>query len=251
MLGAQLREGAPLPDTPAAVANTGGALDRDGFSERATPRLARPRGRTLNVDEPDTTHEDRRCRARAARDSRACSVSARGYYNRRAVGRATTSLIDVSLGALSIGQPRRGQPGHPRPETAPDEVVLDRRGTKNVLVVPLRWRTVRSDLTTGSGREDLFSPADGFAPAIGYSTILFDHSNFNHAFIDGYVSYKFGRDDPVLGRLRTPDLPWSGALFSAAKHTTSPRPTISGAHQLRADARVGRIQEQLPRLLPA
>ena len=198
----KLREGSPLPDTPAAVAKSlAERYDRDGFSEaRVTAEFSGdPAGRlTLTVDEGriDDIEIVGASDRDAARFRRLLGIKPGDIYNRRAVGRATTYLIDASRGALSIGQPRRGQPGQPRPETAPDEVVLDRRGTKNVLVVPLRWRTVRSDLTTGSGREDLFSPADGFAPAIGYSTILFDHSNFNHTFIDGYVSYKFGRDDP-------------------------------------------------------
>jgi outer membrane protein assembly factor BamA len=109
------------------------------------------------------------------------------------IGRATAALIAESRGALSIGAPRRHQPNQGTSRV--DDVVLERRGTRNVLVVPLRWNRSDSDRSLGSGREDLFSPADGFAPAVGFSTTLFDHRNFNHTFIDGYVSYKFGRDD--------------------------------------------------------
>lgn len=197
----ELREGSPLPETPAAVAKSlAERYDRDGYSQaRVTAEFSEPAGRlTLTVDEGriDDIEIVGVSAREAARFRRLLGIKPGDIYNRRAVGRATAHLIDASRGAISIGQPRRGQPGAPQPETARGEVVLDRRGEKNVLVVPLRWRHMRSDLTTGSGREDLFSPADGFSPAIGYSTTIFDRGSFNHTFIDGYVSYKFGRDEP-------------------------------------------------------
>jgi outer membrane protein assembly factor BamA len=55
---------------------------------------------------------------------------------------------------------------------------------------------MNGDLSAGSGREELFNPVDAFAPAIAYSTTIFDPSRFNHTFVNGYVSYKFGRDEP-------------------------------------------------------
>jgi hypothetical protein len=197
----KLREGSPLPEAPAAVAKSlAERYDRDGFSEaRVTAEFSEAAGRlTLTVDEGriDDIEIVGVSSREAARFRRLLGIKPGDIYNRRVVGRATAHLIEMSRDALSIGQPRRGQPGEPRPENAPGEVVLDRRGTKNVLVVPLRRRQARSDLTSGSGREDLFSPADGFAPAIGYSTTIFDHGSFNHTFIDGYASYKFGRDEP-------------------------------------------------------
>jgi outer membrane protein assembly factor BamA len=198
----KLREGSPLPDTPAAVAKSlAEGYDRDGFSEaRVTAEFTgEPAGRlTLTVDEGriDDIEIAGVSTREAARYRTILGIKPGDIYNRRAIERATTHLIDTSRGAFAIGQPRRGQPGDASPESAPDKVILDRRGARNILVVPLRWRSTRSDLTTGSGREDLFSPADGFAPAIGYSATIFDHSHFNHTFVDGYVSYKFGRDDP-------------------------------------------------------
>ena len=75
--------------------------------------------------------------------------------------------------------------------------MLERRAGRTVLVVPLRWRTGHIGVRTGAAdREDLFSPVDGFAPALGFTSTIFDHGNFNHTFINGYVSYKFGREDP-------------------------------------------------------
>ena len=197
----KLREGSPLPEVPAAIAKSlAERYDRDGYSEaRVTAEFNETAGRlTLTVDEAriDDIEIVGASAREAARFRRILGIKPGDIYNRRAVGRATAQLIAESRGALSIGKPRPGQPGAPGPESGRDDVVLDRRGPKNVLVVPLRWRHLRTDLTTGSGREDLFSPPDGFAPAIGYSTTIFDHSSFNHTFIDGYVSYKFGRDEP-------------------------------------------------------
>ena len=75
--------------------------------------------------------------------------------------------------------------------------MLEHRAGRTVLVVPLRWRTARTSLRTGADdREDLFSPVDGFAPALGFTSTIFDHGKFNHTVIDGYASYKFGREDP-------------------------------------------------------
>jgi hypothetical protein len=195
----KLREGAPLPDAPAAVAKAlAERYDRDGFSEaRVTAEFSGdPAGRlTLTVDEGriDEIEIVGVSSRDAARLRRQLGIKPGDIYNRRAIGRATTYLADISQGAVSIGEPRRRQPGG---ETAPDEPVFERRGAKNVLVVPIRWRYSRTDVTSGSGREDLFSPADGFAPAIGFSATIFDHASFNHTFLDGYVSYKFGREDP-------------------------------------------------------
>ena len=79
-------------------------------------------------------------------------------------------------------------------ESIPSAVTLERRNGRTILVVPFRTRATRVSLNAGSGREDLFSPVDGFSPAVAYSTTLFDHSRFNHTVLDAYVSYKFGRE---------------------------------------------------------
>jgi hypothetical protein len=198
----KLREGSPLPDTPAAVAKSlAERYDRDGFSEArvAADFSGEPAGRlTLTVDEGriDEIEIAGVGTREAARFRQLLGIKPGDIYNKRAVGRATASLIAASRGAFSIGQPRRGQAAGARPENATDKIVLDRRGGRNVLVVPLRSRYFRTDLNSGGGREDLFSPADGFSPALGYATTIFDHGRFNHTFIDAYVSYKFGRDDP-------------------------------------------------------
>jgi outer membrane protein assembly factor BamA len=193
----RLREGAPLPDQPDAVAKTfQDQYERDGYTEARVTSVMEAGRLTLTVDEGRIDEVE----VRGAREEEASRFRERlgiqpgDIYNRRVIGRATAALIAESHGALSINSPRRDQPNQGTSKAT--EVVLERRGSRNVLVVPLRWNRSDTDGSLGSGREDLYSPADGLAPAVGFSTTLFDHRNFNHTFIDGYASYKFGRDDP-------------------------------------------------------
>ena len=193
----RVREGAPLPEDAEAVAK---ALQeryhRDGYSEaRVTARFESGRltlvvdeGRIYEIEFHGVQEDD------SARLRRDLGIEPGDIYNRRVIGRATDKLVADSRGALSIGVPRRDQPQ--QGPTTVSEVTLERRGPRNVLVIPLRWNRTDTDGSLGSGREDLYSPVDGFSPAIGFSTTIFDHRRFNHTFVEGYVSYKFGRDDP-------------------------------------------------------
>lgn len=193
----KLREGAPLPEDADNIARAlQERYERDGYSE-ARVRGAFDAGRlTLTVDEGRIDDIDIRGVSEndAARFKQRVGIEAGDIFNRRVIGRATEALIAESGGALSVGAPRRSQPSQGL--SAASEVVLERRGGHNVLVIPLRWNRSDTDGVLGSGREDLYSPADGFSPAVGFSTTIFDHRHFNHTFLDGYVSYKFGRDDP-------------------------------------------------------
>ena len=185
----RLREGAPLPGDAEAVAKAlQERYERDGYSEaRVTAELAAGR-LTLTVDEGRIDEiEIRGVREDdAARLRRELGIEPGDIYNRRVTGRAIDALLAESRGALSIGTPRRAQPQ--RGVSDLSSVTLERRGGRNVLVVPLRWNRTNTDGSLGSGREDLYSPADGFSPALGFSATLFDHRNFNHTFLDGYVS---------------------------------------------------------------
>jgi hypothetical protein len=194
----RLREGAPLPQPPEEIAKAlQDRYDRDGYSEaRVTASfeegrltLAVDEGRIDDIEILGVAADD------AARLLRHLRIQTGDIYNRRVIGRATLRLTAESEGAFVIGRPRHRQPGFDRGESGPDEVILERRGGRNVLVVPLRWQTTHSDASLGSGREDLFSPVDGASPALRIATTIFDHSKFNHTFVSGYVSYKFGRDD--------------------------------------------------------
>ena len=192
-----LREGQALPsDAPGVAKALQDRYERDGYSE-ARVTAAMDGGRlTLSVDEGriDEVEILGVEESDAARFRRRLGIEPGDIYNKRVIGRASSRLVAESRGALSIGQPHGGQPR--RGESKTDEIVLERRGSRNILVIPLRWNRTRNASTLGSGREDLYSPADGFGPAAGFSTTLFDHRNFNHTYLDGYVSYKFGRDDP-------------------------------------------------------
>jgi outer membrane protein assembly factor BamA len=195
----KLREGSPLSKPPDEVARTlKEAYERDGYSE-ATVTGAFENGRlSLTVDEGRIDDIEIRgvTGASAERMIRRLGIKAGDIYNTRVIGRATARLTREAQGAFEVGQPRRGQPGVRRDESAPGDVILERRGGRHVLVVPLRWRTATTNTMLGSGREDLFSPVDGLSPAIGFSATIFDHAHFNHTYVNGYVSYKFSRDKP-------------------------------------------------------
>ena len=195
----RLREGAALPQEPAAVARAlQERYERDGYTEaRVTAKFEDGR-LTLTVDEGriDDIEILGVPTDLIARYRRLLGIEPGDIYNTRVVGRSTARLTSRSGGAVSIGRPQRDQPGGDRAETTADKITLERRGARNVLVVPVRWRYVDHDASLGSGREDLFSPADGLSPALGYSATIFDHGRFNHTFIEGYASYKFGREEP-------------------------------------------------------
>lgn len=195
----ELREGSPLPKPPADVARAlREAYTRDGYSEARVTSAFEDGRLSLTVDEGriDDIEILGVTRDSAARLLRRLGVQPGDLYNARVIGRATGRLTAESLGAFAVGEPRRDQPGVRRDEPVPAEVVLERRRGRNVLVVPLRWRTARVGRSLGSGREDLFSPVDGLSPAVGLSWTIFDHARFNHTFVEGYVSYKFGREQP-------------------------------------------------------
>jgi hypothetical protein len=195
----RLREGAPLTRDAAAIAKAlQERYERDGYGKARVTGTFQNGRLTLTVDEGriDDIELLGVPADHIARYRRLLGIEPGDIYNTRVIGRSTARLTSRSGGAVSIGRPKRDQPGGERGETMPDEVTLERRGARNVLVVPVRYRYVDSDGTIGSGREDLFSPADGLSPAIGYSATIFDHGRFNHTFVEGYVAYKFGRDEP-------------------------------------------------------
>ena len=249
-----LREGSPLTGEAQAVAKAlQDRYERDGYSEARVTGSFESGRLTLSVDEGriDEVEILGVPESDAARFLQRLGIEPGDIYNKRVVGRATARLIADSRGALSIGEPRQSQPRTTQRESIPGEVVLERRGTRHVLVVPLRWNRSRNNTSLGSGREDLYSPADGLSPAFAHSTTLFDHRNFNHTFLDGYVSYKFGRDDPGYSAgVERPRVPRSRAPVSwrrDPRHYRLRRPVA--AERVRAGAGVGHVQEQLPRLL--
>jgi hypothetical protein len=103
-------------------------------------------------------------------------------FNVRRVEESLAPLLDESRGALRLG---------------PDGIELANRSGRRVLVVPIESRGGAVDFGISSeGREDFFSPVDGFAPALSIDITRFDSERFRHTFVGGYVSYKFAREDP-------------------------------------------------------
>lgn len=192
----QLRQGSPLNGDAAAIAKRLEDLyHRDGYAKAAVAgsldggrlTLTADEGRIDEIEILGIGADD------IARLRRLLGVEPGDIYNTRVINRATTRLEQTSGGAIVVGRPRKSQQNA---ESSRDEIDLERRGSRNVLVVPLRYRTSRTSTSLGSGREDLFTPADGASPALGVAATIFDPHRFNHAYINGYVSYKFGRSDP-------------------------------------------------------
>jgi hypothetical protein len=79
--------------------------------------------------------------------------------------------------------------GSPRNDERSFQMV-DRNG-EHVLFVGLREPAGRFKLVPDLGdREDWFSSVDGFVPSLGFGAAVFDHEQFNHAFVAGHLSYK-------------------------------------------------------------
>lgn len=116
----------------------------------------------------------------AARLSEAFAVQPGEVFNRPHASRALDEALRITQGAVF----RYGQ-----------TFSLSRDEGRRVLQVLLRTRGQRSGVFFGTqGREDFYSPVDGFAPALGFQSTVFDADAFNHTYIGGYVSYKFAAE---------------------------------------------------------
>jgi len=101
-------------------------------------------------------------------------------FNRPVVHRTIQDMLARAEGAITFTD---------------DPYDLVDRGGKRVLIVNLRTRQGTAGFTTGTGaREDWFTPVGGFAPALGFSATAFDAEHFNHTYIEGYATYRFGSD---------------------------------------------------------
>lgn len=100
-------------------------------------------------------------------------------FNRQQAVRALDEALEIGQGAIQ------------RPKSK-DAFDLIRENGRRILDVNLRTRSNRSGVFVGTqGREDWYSPVDGFSPAIGFQSTIFDPERFNHAYWAAYVSYKF------------------------------------------------------------
>jgi outer membrane protein assembly factor BamA len=110
-------------------------------------------------------------------------------FNRKNAMQALEVLLRQTRGAI--------RPGHLYSRDASD--LRNRRGTfdlvdrggQRVLLVGLREPAGRFRMTADLGaREDWFTSVDGFVPSLGFNAAVFDHSSFNHAYVQGHLSFK-------------------------------------------------------------
>ncbi len=192
-----VQTGQPIPDTPDRLADRIAQHYHDeGYTfARVTPQFDPVSGAlAFTVDEGvvDGVEFQGVDEHLARRFADEFAMRAGDVFNRRKARQALDVLLRQTRGAIS--------PGHVHPKAFTDSDELkSRRGTFDlveqnggrILVVGLREPGARFRLVPDLGeREDWFSSVDGFAPSLGMGVAIFDHTNFNHAFIAGHLSYK-------------------------------------------------------------
>ena len=180
-----LRRGEPLPAEPNEIASRLARLyEREGFTSAKVTATFAAGTLTITVDE--------------------------GVFDAVAVEGATPALEARFERALADAGVRAGAPfNEPAARSALRRVLADHRrcfSLRDLDIVDRAGRRVlrigvhRSDGrfwlgTSTNGREDFFSPVDGFSPSLGFSAVAYDRSGFNYTYVGGYASWKFGRDD--------------------------------------------------------
>ena len=166
----KLREGSPLPKAPADVAQ------RFRKPTRATAirkRPSRPRSTKGVSRSPSTKDGSTTSRSSAMTGSNAERLPAAPRHQaRRHLQQARHRPRDRAPhgGGAGGDRDRAAAPGPagsgPRRLRRRTKSCSIGGAGRNVLVVPLRWRTARTGAMFGSGREDLFSPVDALSPAV-------------------------------------------------------------------------------------
>jgi Omp85 superfamily domain len=173
--------GQPLPMSPRDIA---AAMQRryvsDGYTFAQVGATIDANGRlTIEVDEGEIDAiEFRGVGARVDERLRETFAIQPGeIFNRDQANRALRNALESMQGAVERGH---------------DRVFTMRRDEgRRVLEVNLRTRTDRSRPFFGTQeREDWYSPVDGFNPAFGFHTTVFNANTFNHAYASVYGSYK-------------------------------------------------------------
>ncbi len=197
----RLREGQPLPDTPAALAE---ALHKryaaDGYTcARVEASFDVTPGRlVLTVDEGriDAVEFVGGAVSDAGRLRARFEVHPGDVYNQRRVDRALEALRTAAGGAVEASVGRQVLlRGSEEPVPAASCPLVQRAG-RRVLAISLERRKGRFSLTGGAGsREDWYSPVDGLVPSLGFRATLFDARGFGRTFLTGYLTYKWARDE--------------------------------------------------------
>lgn len=177
-----LAPGEPLKEAPEALAaRIQSRYEREGYTFAEV--TARVDGTTLVVEIDEGQFDDitfHGVRPEVADRLRADFALRPGdVFNRQQAVRALDHALGVAQGAIVR-------------TSAADTFDLVRDAGRRVLAVTLRTRSTRSGVFLGThGREDWYSPVDGFAPAVGIQSTIFDPERFNHVYWAGYLSYKF------------------------------------------------------------
>jgi outer membrane protein assembly factor BamA len=110
------------------------------------------------------------------------AMRAGDVFNRSRAGDALNALLRPTRGAIS---------------PARKAFDLIQRNGQRILVVEVKERagTFRASLDMGE-REDWFTSVDGLVPSLGFAGAVFDHKNFNHAYIAAHVSIKTATGEP-------------------------------------------------------
>jgi surface antigen-like variable number repeat protein len=117
------------------------------------------------------------------------ALRAGDVFNRTRAMQALDVLLRQTRGAVRPGNMYiyDSQAGHNRRGTFD---LIDRNG-RRVLMVGLDEPAGRFRLVPDLGdREDWFTPVDGFVPSLGFGASVFDHHEFNHAYVLGHLSVK-------------------------------------------------------------
>jgi hypothetical protein len=117
------------------------------------------------------------------------ALRAGDVFNRKQAFAALEVLLRQTRGAIRPGRlyfrDTRDLPG--RRGTFD---LIDRNGQR-ILLVGLSEPTGRFRLVPDLGdREDWFTPVDGLVPSLGFGASVFDHHEFNHAYVLGHLSVK-------------------------------------------------------------
>jgi hypothetical protein len=197
--------GQPLPDTPehlaAAVSRR---YQQDGYTfAHATAAFDEAAGAlTITVDEGVIDEVEFQGVAATMARSLADEFALRAgdVFNRSRARQALDVLLRPTRGAIRPGRLYfRDTTDIDSPRGTFD--LID-RGGRRVLLVGLREPKGRFRLVPDLGdREDWFTSVDGFVPSLGFGAAVFDHEQFNHAYVSGHLSIRTatGRVGYALG----------------------------------------------------
>jgi outer membrane protein assembly factor BamA len=182
----RVRTGEPLPSPPGEIADKIERHYRDeGFTfAEVTAEFDESAGAlTLTIDEGRiddvefTGVSGERARSLAAD----FAMRAGDVFNRSRARDALQALLRPTRGAIS---------------PARKAFDLIQRNGQRILVVEVTERagTFRANLDMGE-REDWFTSVDGLVPSLGFAGAVFDHKNFNHAYISAHVAYKIASNE--------------------------------------------------------